>query len=131
MIAALLLTLLLTSPLAPDSIVQDTTAAEIAIENIAATDTISDDEIAEEIFEEEIAEAQQQSIEERADSVLIALAEEKERPYSTTVFDDELVAWALAWLDTTDCDLLPDTTPLPDSVYIRRLQAMPREMEMT
>lgn len=38
--------------------------------------------------------------------------------------------WSLRWLDTTDCVATHDTTILPDSVYMARLQAMPCVIEL-
>ena len=38
--------------------------------------------------------------------------------------------WSLRWLDTTDCVVLHDTTTLPDSVYMARLQALPCVIEL-
>ena len=102
-----------------------------ALENIVAQDTISDEAIAEEIFEEEVASAIEQQREDQQDSALLAQQLQESIPYTPSVYDDELITWALSWLDTTGCDVIPDTTHLPDSVYIRRLQALPREMEMT
>lgn len=133
----LLLTLLLLSPITVDSLSSDTTSLaqdSASLELLAQTeaqDSITDEAIAEEIFEEEVAMAEEQALAEREDSALIAVEADLKVPYSTTVFDDELISWTLSWLDTTLCDFTPDTMALPDSVYIRRLQAMPREMEMT
>ena len=133
----LLLTLLLLSPITVDSLSSDTTSLaqdSASLELLAQTeaqDSITDEAIAEEIFEEEVAMAEEQALAEREDSALIAVEADLKVPYSTTVFDDELINWTLSWLDTTLCDFTPDTMALPDSVYIRRLQAMPRVMEMT
>lgn len=49
---------------------------------------------------------------------------------SATHLDSLLLEYTLAWLDTTDCKLLSDTIPLPDSVYIARLAALPCVIEM-
>lgn len=38
--------------------------------------------------------------------------------------------WSLRWLDTTDCDVLHDTTTLSDSIYKARLQAIPCVIEL-
>ena len=38
--------------------------------------------------------------------------------------------WALQWLDTADCVVVPDTTTLPDSIYKARLQALPCVIEL-
>ena len=38
--------------------------------------------------------------------------------------------WAISWLDTTYCDAVHQPTPLPDSVYKARLQALPCVIEL-
>ena len=38
--------------------------------------------------------------------------------------------WSLRWIDTTDCETLPDTTTLSDAVYKARLQALPCVIEL-
>ncbi len=45
-------------------------------------------------------------------------------------FDQRLLDQALIWLDTTDCTAIPDTTRLPDSVYMARLASLPYIIEM-
>ncbi len=45
-------------------------------------------------------------------------------------FDQRLLDQSLVWLDTTDCTAEPDTTRLPDSVYIQRLASLPHIIEM-
>ena len=56
---------------------------------------------------------------------------EEESIYKPTEYDLKLIEWSLAWLDTTTCDGIADTASLPDSIYIKRLSALPREMDMT
>lgn len=40
------------------------------------------------------------------------------------------MAWALQWIDTTDCVVIHDTTTLSDSIYKARLQALPCVIEL-
>ena len=53
--------------------------------------------------------------------------------YDTTALTDieyRTMEWSLRWLDTINCESLPDTTLLPDSVYKARLQALPCVIEL-
>ncbi len=50
--------------------------------------------------------------------------------FEITEFDQRLLDQSLVWLDTTDCTAEPDTTRLPDSVYIQRLASLPHIIEM-
>lgn len=51
--------------------------------------------------------------------------------YTQLEYDERLMDWTLSMLDTSFCELKRDTSYTPDSVYIKRLQALPHEMEMS
>ena len=49
---------------------------------------------------------------------------------SVTDIEWRTLEWSLAWIDTSECVAIHDTTTLPDSVYKARLQALPCVIEL-
>lgn len=60
----------------------------------------------------------------------LSLADSLMPHYEQSELDILLLEQTLQWMDTTDCQATPDTTTLPDSVYIQRLSSLPYEIEM-
>lgn len=58
------------------------------------------------------------------------LAQEDTLALQLTDLDFLRMDWAMAWIDTTECDAEVLQQPLPDSVYIARLQALPCVIEL-
>lgn len=66
-----------------------------------------------------------------ADSLLATQNSAPKYEYNQLEYDVCLMDWTLGLLDTSACEMQKDTSYTPDSVYIRRLQALPHQMEMT
>lgn len=107
-------------------------AAEEVGDTPSPATQISADQAAQDILQTDsvLLDSIEQVMESMADSITLAPAWGSPLDSTLNELDYRLLEWSMGWLDTTACDIEPDTLTLPDSVYKARLQALPCVIEL-